>query len=118
MKKEVMELWVEALPKYKQGYSYLRQEDNFCCLGVLCHLASQAGVCKEKEHEPTGTLSVFGYDGDTGVLPASVKEWAGLHSVIGSIIIRGGSRSLVQLNDSGASFEVIAETIRQNWEQL
>lgn len=43
--KEVQKLWIDALRsgKYIQGKGYLKKENKFCCLGVLCDLAAKDG---------------------------------------------------------------------------
>jgi len=39
MKADVKQLWLEALPRYKQAKKALRDnEDGFCCLGVACDI--------------------------------------------------------------------------------
>lgn len=40
MSPELKTRWLEALRsgEYKQGRAYLRKDDKFCCLGVLCDL--------------------------------------------------------------------------------
>lgn len=41
MDKELKDKWVAALRsgEYKQGRSYLKRGDLYCCLGVLCEVA-------------------------------------------------------------------------------
>ena len=50
MDKEIKAKWVEALRSgnYKQGTNYLnnRDENTFCCLGVLCEINSYKGIQK------------------------------------------------------------------------
>ena len=40
MNQEIKEKWLEALRsgKYKQGFTRLKQNNRYCCLGVLCSL--------------------------------------------------------------------------------
>jgi hypothetical protein len=145
MKKEIAELWVKELPKYKQGFGKLRSRDWFCCLGVLCRLAVEAGVIQRSHngkyagyecHLPPAVVDwagMSGYKGSycTGVslvtmndsgatLPIEVREWAGISSASG--LIRNGFLSkhvsLAGANDSGALFPEIADIIRTSWETL
>lgn len=46
MNQAIKELWLAALRsgKYKQGRSQLRRGDSWCCLGVLCDLATKQGI--------------------------------------------------------------------------
>ena len=51
MKQEIKQQWITALRSgnYPQGRGYLRRIDDdgkegYCCLGVLCELAVNAGV--------------------------------------------------------------------------
>jgi hypothetical protein len=84
MKKSVKDEWVRRLRSgdYEQGMGELRFEDKYCCLGVLCVMAVEAGVIEETSDPMTG---VFAYgragsddDRQTQMLPVSVAEWAGL----------------------------------------
>lgn len=85
--REVITQWVAALRsgRYKQTTGKLHRTapvewagnitapEGFCCLGVLCDLAAKAGVVERYEH--FGTVS---YGGEPNLLPAAVREWAGL----------------------------------------
>jgi hypothetical protein len=110
----------------KQGYDRLTttsdsniQNDLFCCLGVLCEIAVDAGVIeKEQNWEPswdTGpakTLVKYGARGEvneSGVLPRSVLKWAGLPHNTGLRDGQGspldGYASLSALNDGDEFFD-------------
>lgn len=64
MKQELKNKWVEALRSgdYQQGRSVLRShDDKFCCLGVLCDIASKDGIL---DHEWVAPNSVANRDRD------------------------------------------------------
>lgn len=108
MRKEIMEKWVEALPKYKQGQGHLHVEDRFCCFGVLCEVAKENGVIAE-------------YRGSDSYAPSAVLSWAGLRDPVGYFGFHEdghGYPSLVSLNDGGENFEAIAGVIKKYWEVL
>lgn len=93
--------WLEALEsgKYEQGHHYLKRDDRFCCLGVLCDLAGSS-------------------HGDWDVhLPDSLVEQYGFFTNYGEVD-RGAHDSLVCMNDTGASFAQIAAFIRANPEKV
>jgi hypothetical protein len=113
MKPEIKQKWIEALRsgEYDQGKHYLRNTGNqYCCLGVLCDIYS-----KETEVEWDDTLAKDGrfcyqFLNASGYLPIEVQHWA-------EIEYHGGwvdpGRSLTYLNDSGESFETIAQKIEE-----
>lgn len=87
----VMEMWVTALTsgRYQQGPGALQiigldGARQFCCLGVLCELAIEAGVLPEARVEEDEVGDKTAYYGQTDeirsdlTLPYSVIEWAGL----------------------------------------
>jgi hypothetical protein len=83
---EVRSAWADALEsgKYKQGHERLRDGDKFCCLGVLCDLAAQAGVgVWEEEGYFNASESRFGRS--NVALPDPVVEWAGLTTFNGQL---------------------------------
>jgi hypothetical protein len=89
--------WVEALRsgKYEQGRNRLKTAHNeFCCLGVACELAIEAGVIRE-------------YEGCNSFLSLPVVRWLGLNT--GSGAYMGGA--LHKDNDNGSSFLEIADII-------
>jgi hypothetical protein len=113
MKKEIAEKWVTALRsgEYKQGQTALRSIDNeFCCLGVLCDLHAKAG---EGSWGPVGT-GFYVYKDSNGFLPVPVMEWAGIKTIRGEFL----ETNLTRLNDSGVSFEKIADIIEANADKL
>jgi len=117
MRKEIANKWVKALrsEKYKQGRGNLNIEEKFCCLGVLCELATKKGIVNKEFDEEL----VTSYDTYTEILPDSVRKWAGMSSQRGEFIdSKGRSISLTNLNDIGRSFKQIANIIENNWEKL
>ena len=100
MNADVKQKWVAALRsgQYKQGRGRLRQEDKYCCLGVLCDL-SPIGTWESVE-------SGIVYFGADVLTPNAVDEWACLY---GSQIA-----TLATLNDEGKSFSEIADYIEAN----
>ncbi len=88
MNPEIKQLWLNALRggEYEQGHGYLRrnkaEQDSFCCLGVLCDLAEQAGVIGEPEESDWsgGETYIYrdDYEGEETILPEGVARWAGL----------------------------------------
>lgn len=90
----------------------------FCCLGVACDLYIKANPSEIErgieDLEKEGR--VFSYTTDFGdtytELPEKVRDWLGLENVEGEMLVEiAGYRSLAGLNDSGFSFEEIAEII-------
>ena len=90
MKKEIAERWVSALRsgEYKQGKLYLKSENGYCCLGVLCDIL---GVeWKEEIWRDSGfkkELNTWGAEDSaqqTGDMPAHV-EMASPLTAIGQI---------------------------------
>ena len=124
MKKRVKDLWIEALlsGEYKQTQGYLRTNEGFCCLGVLCDLANKEGVGrwgKEGEEIITANRTAYPFavseeSGSAWMLPPEVRKWAGMKSSNGSLF----EESLSRANDAGHSFEDIACVIEGNWERL
>jgi hypothetical protein len=109
MNADVKKLWINALRsgEYKQGKHYLREEDRFCCLGVLCDIAIKMGIPLEANMEFSGR---FVYGKDTQYLPQVVQKWAGLYDK--NPIVSHLSNSLAQLNDhNDMTFEDIANAI-------
>lgn len=119
MKKSIAKKWVKALRsgEYNQGNGHLVNvnpdgSERFCCLGVLCNLATESGY-----GEWSGLLFVDEKGNDHyGYLPEGVKEWAGLKSIDGA---RGHAlKSLATLNDHGATFAEIANIVEAEYETL
>lgn len=119
MKPEIKALWIKALTsgEYSQGRGYLKSAGKYCCLGVLCELAFEAGIVKDV-HLLTrpGIVDEVYYDGESALLPRSVMEWAGLQGANGRYAAGPGGNggTLVDLNDNGSTFSEIARVIEGN----
>jgi len=93
MNQEIQALWTGALRSgaYNQGSGVLKtQTGEFCCLGVLCELAVEAGVIPPAQETksldadaPDSTVG-YQYGSETGILPNAVQEWAGLNDTEGT----------------------------------
>lgn len=101
--------WVKVLRsgEYPQGTCYLNRDGKFCCLGVACELyQKETGALTVRENN-----SIVTYQGLDGALPNLVKDWLGLSSVTGSFYELNITESLAGKNDSGFSFNEIADII-------
>lgn len=93
MDPKVKSLWTAALRsgEYQQAKGYLRTDDGYCCLGVLCDIAVKNGVIPEPKRVDNvaadsvlsnDDLPVYFYGGDSDssylTLPEAVQHWAGL----------------------------------------
>jgi len=118
MRKEIADIWADALRsgKYRQTTLRLRDVDGYCCLGVLCDL--------HREQTGQGSWSPDGYyntgDDTDGVIPTpAVAEWAGLNDRSPAVSSSPGSDLLTAMNDDdGSSFEELADIIQAQWEDL
>ena len=140
MREDVAKLWVEALRsgQYDQTQGTLCAVDkltgtkSFCCLGVLCDLAStkmpgglESHVVDGSAVEATRDIVQYGgktyaHGGEVGVIPTTVKEWSGMNTIIGEFVPEGSTKTtLTDLNDKeGKTFDEIADIIETNWESL
>jgi len=123
MKADIAKKWVAALRsgEYEQGIEALCQEGKFCCLGVLCELASNEGVVSRTVIN--GDDAVYGIDLQRDYLPHEVQKWSGVRCSSGEYTaLVDGSRyekSLVGHNDvDNLSFDEIADIIEENAEVL
>lgn len=117
MKYNIMKKWVKALRSgdYKQGRETLCSDGKYCCLGVLCDLASKEDICHKTE-DSFGFNSVD-YDERDDVLPQSVRDWSGMKTDSGDRI--GKRISLLELNDTNRySFKRIANIIEKEYKDL
>lgn len=110
MNPQVRESWRQALlsGKYTQTKHRLARkvgdQTHYCCLGVLCELALQAGVSLTKEELSSG----FSYGGERTRLPPEVRTWSGLNY---GLPWSKNKASLSTLNDNGWNFAAIAEML-------
>lgn len=141
MKPTIAQKWIKALRsnKYKQGKMALRTQTRHgtvrhCCLGVLCDLYNKdhkrkLTIKKTNDPEDQGEIdpatTVFKIGGNTGQLPSVVRNWAGIKDWDGQFfdtdpvdVNNNACCSLVEMNDSGASFKEIAQFIEKHYENL
>lgn len=110
--------WIAALRSgdYKQGDRRLRQDDFYCCLGVLCDLHSKAhpGDCNtwRRTSDYAGPCYSYGDDMIT-TLPDNVRHWAKMDCSNPAVTFDGEVRTLAWLNDNGSTFEQIAQHIEE-----
>lgn len=113
MRKDIADEWVKALRsgKYKQGKQFLKTGEYYCCLGVLCDI-SRLDKWRVIDHSY--------YLCKNFVLPEKVVEWAGMKSSTGSFIdvVDLSRNELTELNDSGKTFNEIADIIEKHYEDL
>lgn len=122
MNEEIKAKWIAALRsgKYVQGVERLHRKslnnDEFCCLGVLCEIAADNDVV-----DRVGTDYSIGYwnrmtEGyaSWASLPTSVMLWAGLRQDDPVINPFESATTLSNLNDSQRlSFDEIATVIEE-----
>jgi hypothetical protein len=125
MKKSIAMKWADALEsgEYGQGTGSLRSDQNeFCCLGVLCNLHAQKYKKLAKTQEDPSV-----YFGHSEFPPEQVwSEWAGMKSEEGTFVTRPAededdwpdTDDLANMNDGGASFSEIAKVIRKHYKEL
>lgn len=120
MKPEIRTRWVTALrgSRFEQGQGKLRNEhDEYCCLGVLCQLAAEDGIIPDALWD----YDTWSYVGHREYLPEAVWHWAGLDRMNPFIYIPDPDypddpeeileSSLSEFNDTGHSFDEIADII-------
>ena len=114
MRKEIAEKWVEALRSgdYTQQKGSLANlyRTQHCCMGVLCEVAIKEGM------ELDTYKTAPGFDDERAYLPYRVQTWAGVRSRYGQST--EGDINLVTMNDDGHTFDHIADTIDERWEEL
>jgi len=119
MNPEVKKLWVDALRNggYQQGKGCLNNAENgtFCCLGVLCDIAHEAGITTHESAEfQYGDQNImYSYGGSKYALPYEVSKWAGLATDDPTLVIEGGLTFMVSyLNDEeDYTFKQIADLV-------
>lgn len=128
MRQDIQKKWVEALRSgdYSQGKGKLKDASgDYCCLGVLCELAVEAGVLpKPLEIGPEsvdGPSYLYGSENTGSLLPREVSVWAGLSDNSPQVRDEHNQLPLTYLNDTGHDFETIAELIEKqgsDWDGL
>lgn len=122
MKKEIAQLWCKALRsgEFKQIRGQLEKGDGHCALGVLALLALENSICT---YDKGGK-----FDGRWQTLSYGIMNWAGIAQFDDQYLEKGAGRvqftmngrntSLADLNDSGASFDAIADVIEKHWREF
>lgn len=113
----IAEGWVNLLTsgEYKQGQKYLRQDDLFCCLGVLCDYYLKTHPAAQ-EYWANSSVFIEKGTGYWRALPLTVLEWAGMRTATGELPHLG--TTLSGLNDGGYNFRQISEIIKEHKEKL
>ena len=122
LKPKVKKAWVAALRSgnYDQTENYLRVGNNYCCLGVLCDLGSgkwrKPTEMEFNSHCLPDTAKIYcpvggfvgGPEKDIGTMPpTTVIEASG--------ITKDDMSALTELNDTGCSFDEIADFIEEHF---
>ena len=107
MKPDIKAQWLTALRSgdYQQGQGYLRQGDQYCCLGVLCDLYGKAMGPEWEAVDQYGAHRVHSMHGSEVVLPVKIMVWAGLED--------RNPLDLAAMNDNGSTFEELANIIEE-----
>ena len=108
MNKKIKKQWLEALRsgKYRQTKEALKDDDGYCCLGVLCNLVKdRVGEDFDGHKDYEGDSEKVGYlfMGKLFYPPEKILKLA-------RISIKG-AKKLANLNDDGNTFEQIANHI-------
>jgi len=122
-KQKAMEL-VKALRsgEYSQGTSVLVDDnDNFCCLGVACNISN--GDLNWEFNNRDINWGMGGWD--CYFLPNLIKEEFGFYNEKGGrrdnqpiIINKQHYQNLTHANDSGCTFDEIADYIEEHYKTL
>lgn len=113
MSLDIRKQWVNALRsnEYEQGGGRLKNGRKFCCLGVLCDLAVKAGRGRWSDDDTfidtNGDLNSLG-------LTTNMANWVGCGQPDALVRLRGQTYSLADLNDTGTSFNEIADLIEKD----
>ena len=119
MNPEVKAKWLDALRggTYQQGVGKLRDYDEYCCLGVLCDIAVEEGAVPGARWTSEGEMAFIDAHGEADfsddLPPRPVVDWAGLGDGNPSVWVDDLSQTLAELNDTGSSFEEIADLIEE-----
>jgi len=118
MNQNIKQRWIAALRsgEYKQGDGYLAEFQDgsyhYCCLGVLYEIAVADGVINSSLSPMDDYDGNYGSSKSHSYLPDEVIDWAELRS--NNPWIANSSNTLAGFNDSGASFEEIANIIERD----
>lgn len=137
MKLDIMQQWTAALRsgEYQQGTGALRRNDEtYCCLGVLCALAAEEGIVSFDgplgDDDKYSVFTPVSNIRNSAYLPRAVKEWAGMNNTdstagtAGTLAdgmlntSKGRFFSLAAANDEGVPFSEIADLIEAHADML
>ena len=109
MDKQIKAQWIAALRsgQYKQGHEFLRRDNEFCCLGVLCDLYDAT------QWQPSSEVYSYGKGAGYYIYPPdAVWQWAGIDPEVGSDEV---GIDLARMNDEKQMpFNQIADWIAAN----
>lgn len=109
MKAKDIKTWTKALRsgEYSQVKGHLHRNGGFCCLGVLLDVMVEGDwISPAKDGDPWRFRCDGMTEKYTGMLPRKIR---------GDLNISADTeRELIDMNDSGASFEEIADWIESN----
>ena len=106
--------WVAELRsgKYKQGQGALRTSSNhFCCLGVLCDISYPEGWWKEFDEYDHYSFELLKSDDETNYYSEDEMPPEALIREVG--LDYEDAKGLAKMNDSGDSFDEIADEIEK-----
>lgn len=113
MNQEVKTEWLEALKSeaYAKGNGQLRNENKYCCLGVLCDLYGKkhGRGWKPALHQAPGQGEAYAFLTATCFLPEEVAVWSGLDGDEGE----NTQSDLAGTNDESDTFEPVIALIEK-----
>jgi hypothetical protein len=124
MDPEVKAVWLTDLRsgEYQQTTARLRDQDGYCCLGVLCDRYRKSHPGTQWELLDIGHYS---FRGSTDALPNEVMLWAGLTQRNPEVDVRKTESSIERrkplsgtlgdINDAGNTFDEIANIIDEQF---
>jgi hypothetical protein len=101
---------------YKSELTGKEIPEGFCCLGVLCELAVEAGVIAAPFLLSESPSFVYGdEEQERAGLPRKVRKWSGINSSLGDYTTPDGREAALAFdNDEGLTFDQIADIIESN----
>lgn len=125
MNNVVKKKWLTALEsgKYNHGTSKLKtigidKKVYHCCLGVLCELAIEEGICEEMPNNDELAESYVRFKDslrsyNTLTLPQDVAKWANI-TESGEFLRRrvSGFSNLIGINDSNNDYKKVIKAIK------
>lgn len=117
MNQRIKESWMDALRsgEYPQTHGKLRDDNGFCCLGVLVDLFLKENK-KEWIEDEFGYMVSDIYGPEDETLPHRVMEWAGLSNSNPDVILSEQTMQIYELNDiEELNFTSIADIIESQF---